>query len=59
MDWNELTKLILYAVAMGMGVAATVLSMLGESQAEVPKLLGIAVFCLALAGLNTVKTRKL
>ena len=57
MDWNELTKLILYAVAMG--VAATVLSMLGESQAEVPKLLGIAVFCLAVAGLNTVKTRKL
>jgi len=59
MDRNELTKLILYAIALAMGVASTVLSILGESLTTIPPLLGIAVFCLAVAGLNSVKSHKL
>lgn len=56
---TEITKLILYAISLAMGVAGIVLSSFGESQATIGTLFGIAIFCLALAGLNSVKTDKL
>ncbi|MFW9834699.1 MAG: hypothetical protein ACFFEK_11940 [Candidatus Thorarchaeota archaeon] len=43
---------ILYAVALAMGVAAIVLPLLG--QVVDPVLIGIAIFCLGLAGMNQV-----
>ena len=59
MDTNEMTKLILYVIALAMGVASTVLSLIGESLTTIPTLLGIAVLCIALAGLNSIKSHKL
>ena len=58
---NEIIKLVLYAVALAMGVATVVLSVVGESLEleTIAIFLGIAVFCLALAGLDSVKTNKL
>ncbi len=42
---------ILYAVALAMGVAAIVLPLLGQTVDMI--LIGIAIFCLGLAGLST------
>ena len=41
---------ILYAIALAMGVAVVVLPILGQSVDII--LVGIAIFCLGLAGLN-------
>ncbi len=43
---------ILYAIALAMGVASIVLPILGQPVDQ--SLVGIAVFCLAVAGLNTL-----
>jgi hypothetical protein len=43
---------ILYAVALAMGVAVILLPILGQP-ADL-SMVGIALFCLAVAGLNTV-----
>jgi hypothetical protein len=51
MSASKIILLILYAVAMAMGVAVIVLPLLG--QAVDFTMVGIAIFCLALAGLNT------
>ena len=60
MDTNEVTKLILFVLALAMGVATVVLSFTGlPGTYDTEPLLGIAVFCLALAGLNSLKTEKL
>ncbi|MFW9908889.1 MAG: hypothetical protein ACFFEF_09970 [Candidatus Thorarchaeota archaeon] len=45
---------ILYALALAMGVATIVLSILGQPVDQI--LVGIAVFCLAFAGLIKVDT---
>jgi hypothetical protein len=58
MDTENLTKLILFALALAMGVASIVLGALGQT-ANLAVLLGIAVFCLALAGLSSVDTDSL
>jgi hypothetical protein len=55
MDTENLTRLILYALALAMGVASIVLGTLGQT-VNLGILLGIAVFCLALAGLTRVNT---
>jgi len=51
---KNLSSLILYAIALAMGVAATVLSFLGAETQAMATFLGIAVFCLAVAGLDSV-----
>jgi len=60
---KNLSKLVLYGVALAMGVATVVLSVmserglmvLGEGDNTFTMLLGIGMFCLALAGLDTLK----
>ena len=47
------TSFILYAIAMAMGVAAVVMSFLSvPGTFDAGPLLGIGLFCAALAGLN-------
>lgn len=52
MSPTKIILLILYAVALAMGVAAIVLPILGQP-VDIT-LVGIAVFCLGLAGLSQV-----
>ena len=52
MSPTKLLLFILYAVALAMGVAAIVLPLLG--QVVDMTLIGIAIFCLGLAGMNQV-----
>jgi len=47
----KMVLFILYAVALAMGVAAIVLPLLGQTVDMT--LIGIAIFCLGLAGLST------
>ena len=49
MSPNKLIILILYALPLAMGVAAIVLPLLGQAVDQT--LIGIALFCLGLAGL--------
>lgn len=53
---KEITKLVLKAVALAMGVAVIVLGVLGNTtpQAQIT-LLGIGLFCLALSALQEAK----
>ena len=56
MDINSLIKLIFYAVGLGMGVVTVVTATLGTLELNtVATLLGIGMFCLGLAGLNSIK----
>ena len=50
MNFNKMIYLILYGIAMAMGVAIVVLPILGQPVDMVMP--GIAIFCLALAGLS-------
>jgi hypothetical protein len=50
MSPTKIILLILYAVALAMGVAAIILPILGQPVDMT--LIGIAVFCLGLAGLS-------
>jgi hypothetical protein len=52
MSPTKIVLFILYAVALAMGVAAIVLPILGETVDMT--LIGIAIFCLGLAGMNQV-----
>lgn len=53
---NEKIKVVLYAVALAMGVASVVLSWTGlPGTYDAEPLLGIAIFCLAVAGLLNSK----
>ena len=58
---ENLTQLVLYAVALAMGVAIAVLSILTILSIAVLEyttvgiLLGIGVFCLGLAGLDSLE----
>jgi len=49
---NKTVKIILYAVALGMGIATIVLSILGQPVS--PIFLGIGVAALALQGLDSI-----
>ncbi|TFG98177.1 hypothetical protein E4H12_06830 [Candidatus Thorarchaeota archaeon] len=51
MSPQKIVIFILYAIALAMGVAVIVLPILG--QAVDLSLVGIALFCLGVAGLNT------
>ena len=50
MSFNKILYLILYGIAMAMGVAIIILPLLGQPVDMVMP--GIAIFCLALAGLS-------
>lgn len=52
MPMNKLIKLILFAVALAMGVAVIVLPLLGQAVDQ--GIVGIAIFCLGLGGLLQV-----
>lgn len=52
MSTQKIVLLVLYAVALAMGVAAIVLPLLGQSVDQT--MIGIALFCLGIAGLNIV-----
>jgi hypothetical protein len=52
MGKENLTSIILNAVALGMGVSGIVLSFLAQVPEAVPVLFGIAIFCLAINGLD-------
>jgi hypothetical protein len=51
MSASKIILFILYAVAMAMGVAVIILPVLGQPVDFT--MVGIAIFCLGLAGLNT------
>jgi hypothetical protein len=55
MSAGKIILFILYAVAMAMGVAAIVLPLLGQTVDMT--MVGIALFCLGLAGLNAVQEK--
>jgi hypothetical protein len=55
MSTSKIVFFILYAIALAMGVAVIVLPLVG--QAVDISLVGIALFCLGLAGLNTVNAK--
>ena len=58
MDTKSITKLILYAVALGMGVVSVVTATLGTIEIKtVATMLGIGMFCLGLAGLDTIDNK--
>ncbi|MFW9957540.1 MAG: hypothetical protein ACFFCT_05680 [Candidatus Odinarchaeota archaeon] len=52
MSTQKIVLLVLYAVALAMGVAAIVLPQLGQPVDQT--MIGIALFCLGVAGLNRV-----
>lgn len=55
---KELFKLVLYAIALAMGVVSIVLSIVGEFTGEFEStqiLTGIAIFCLALVGVKSIE----
>ncbi|MFX0054845.1 MAG: hypothetical protein ACFFAD_07970 [Candidatus Hermodarchaeota archaeon] len=52
MSPQKIVLAILYAIALAMGVAVIVLPFLGQPVDQ--SMIGIALFCLGVAGLNTV-----
>ncbi|MFW9967081.1 MAG: hypothetical protein ACFFEA_07995 [Candidatus Thorarchaeota archaeon] len=53
---SKLVLIILYGIALAMGVAVIVLPLLGQPVDQT--LTGIAIFCLGVAGLNHVQEKK-
>ena len=53
-DKEDISKTVLYAVGLSMGVAGVVLSFLNISLQTIVTLLSIGVFCLGLAGLDSL-----
>ncbi len=53
MSPKKIVILIFYAIALAMGVAIIVLPALGQPVDQ--SLVGIALFCLGVAGLNTIQ----
>jgi len=53
---RELSKIVPNAVALAMGVASIVLSVLDESQTTIGILLGFGIVVLAIAGMNSIET---
>ena len=58
MERKELAKTILFAIPLAIGVALIVLHQLGEPATNLEMLLGVSIFCLALAGLLLIDTEK-
>ena len=59
-EMKKIVKIVLYAVPLAMGIATVVLSNLGEADLETTAtLLGIGIFCLGLAGLNSSEIESL
>jgi uncharacterized membrane protein HdeD (DUF308 family) len=56
MSTSKIVFLILYVIALAMGVAVIVLPLLGQT-VDI-SLVGIALFCLGFAGLNTVSGKQ-
>ena len=55
---QTMIRLILYAVALGMGVVNLVTAVLGNIELKTAIiLLSIGLFCLGLAGLDTIKKK--
>ena len=55
---QNIPMLVLYAVALGMGIVSVVLQFVGEVDTDtILTLLGIGVFCLAVAGINSLEKR--
>lgn len=54
---KKVINLLLYAVALAMGGASTVLPILGEPQKTSTILLGIGILCLSIAGLQSTKKK--
>lgn len=52
---SKFVNLVLYAVALAMGVATIVLPMVGQPVDQT--IVGIAVFCLGIAGLSQVTSK--
>lgn len=52
MSPQKIVLAILYAIALAMGIAVIVLPILGQPVDQ--SLIGIALFCVGVAGLNTV-----
>ena len=53
---QDIPMLVLYAVALGLGVVSLVLTFVGEGNTDtILTLIGIGVFCLAVAGINTLQ----
>jgi hypothetical protein len=57
MPENDTTQLVLFAVALAMGVATVVFSFTDLRSFDTEPLLGIAVFCLAVAGLRKIEEK--
>lgn len=55
MSMSKIVFFALYAIALAMGVAVIVLPLVGQT-VDI-SLVGIALFCLGLAGLNTVNAK--
>jgi len=53
---RELSKIVPNAVALAMGVASIVLSVLDESQTTIGILLAFGIAVLAIAGMNSIET---
>jgi hypothetical protein len=53
MKKENMTGIILYGIAMAMGIATTVITLIG-GQGGMTTLLGIGLACAGLAGLNSV-----
>ena len=56
MSKKETVKMVLFALALAMGVASVVLDQFISSNADIDTFLGIAILCLAIAGFMTVKS---
>ena len=59
MNAKSITKLIFYAVGLAMGTVTVVTATLGTLELKtVATLLGIGMFCLGLAGLDSLDEKK-
>ncbi|MFW9973896.1 MAG: hypothetical protein ACFFDQ_01335 [Candidatus Thorarchaeota archaeon] len=56
MSGTKIVLLVLYAIALAMGVAVIVLPLLGQT-VDIA-MVGIALFCLGIAGLNKVSGKE-
>ena len=55
---RDILMLVLYAVALGMGIVSVVLVIIGEGSTEtILTLLAIGMFCLGFAGINSLEGR--
>ena len=58
METKSITKLVLYAVALGIGAVSVVTAtMISIELKTVATLLGVGMFCLGLAGLDSIDNK--